>query len=169
MALRAFLVTVVVVVAAVSPALAIDYIVGDDAGWDLDFDYTKWTEGKDFRVGDTIAFKYKPGVHNVLKVNGPDFQRCTSTNATSVPLTSGKDVITILSPGKKWYICDIGDHCSMGMKLVISVSAVAEGPTPDPTPGTSAAARKISPLESCVWWFVAAMSAYMMMNMIMAY
>ncbi|EYU40536.1 hypothetical protein MIMGU_mgv1a024746mg, partial [Erythranthe guttata] len=114
-------------------------------------------------------FKYKPGVHNVLTVNGADFQRCTSTNATSVPLTSGKDVITILSPGTKWYICDIGDHCSMGMKLVISVSAVAEGPTPDPTPGTSAAARKVSLLESCVRWVVAAMSAYMMMNMIMTY
>ncbi|KAK6117132.1 hypothetical protein DH2020_049177 [Rehmannia glutinosa] len=164
MALRAFLITVIVT-AAVAPALATVYKVGDDAGWNLGVNYTLWAEGKDFRVGDALMFMYKPGDHNVLKVNGVDFPKCTSSNATAIPLTSGSDVIPLSTPGKKWYICDIGDHCSEGMKLVITVS-VAEGPSPAPMPGWTAplpgnSAVEVSPLNSCVW-MIAMVAAYTM-------
>ncbi|KAL0296077.1 UNVERIFIED_CONTAM: Lamin-like protein [Sesamum radiatum] len=166
MASRAFLITVIVVVAAaVTPALAADYMVGDNAGWNLGVNFTTWAAGKDFRVGDTIMFMYTPGTHNVLKVNGADFNQCVSSNASAVPLTSGNDVIALSTPGKKWYICDVADHCSKGMKLVITVSA-AEGPIPAPVPGSPAltppatsAAGGVSPLKSCVW-MVAVMAAY---------
>ncbi|PIN18280.1 hypothetical protein CDL12_09050 [Handroanthus impetiginosus] len=144
---------------SIAPALATDYIIGDNAFWTLGVNYTVWTEGKDFRVGDTLMFMYKPGSHNVLSVNGDDFEKCTSSNVSAVPLMSGHDVIPLTSPGKKWYICDIGDHCSRGMKLVITVSA-AEGPIPSPTPGTSPAVE-VSPWRSCAW-MVAMMAVYRM-------
>lgn len=108
---------------------------------------------------------YKTGAHNVLKVNGTDFQKCSSSNASAVPLTSGNDKITLATPGKKWYICEIADHCSRGMKLVITVSA-ADGPAPSPIPGSSppgtSAAAEVSPLKSCVWMLAAVMAAYKM-------
>lgn len=49
----AFLLVIVVVAAA--PATATDYIVGDDAGWKLNFNYTAWAQGKEFYVGDRIS------------------------------------------------------------------------------------------------------------------
>lgn len=109
------------------------------------------------------VFMYAQGVHNVLKVNGSDFQKCASSNATAAPLTSGSDSIHLAMPGKKWYICSVGEHCNNGMKLVITVS-VAEGPSPAPSPGTSAAAGEVSPLRSCVW-AIAVIAVYKMMIM----
>ncbi|KAL7150178.1 hypothetical protein ABFS83_05G092800 [Erythranthe nasuta] len=161
MALRAFLITIIVALVAAPAAVATDYMVGDNSGWTLGVNYTAWAEGKDFRVGDTIMFMYKPGVHNVMKVNGSDFQKCASSNATAVPRTTGNDVIPLVTPGKRWYICTIGEHCSKGMKLVITVSA-AEGPSPAPSSATSAATgAEVSAFRSCVW-VLAAMAAYKM-------
>ncbi|KAL7111476.1 hypothetical protein ACP275_05G090200 [Erythranthe tilingii] len=153
MALRAFLITIIVALVAAPAAVATDYMVGDNSGWTLGVNYTAWAEGKDFR-----CFL---GVHNVMKVNGSDFQKCASSNATAVPRTTGNDVIPLVTPGKRWYICTIGEHCSKGMKLVITVSA-AEGPSPAPSSATSAATgAEVSALRSCVW-VLAAMAAYKM-------
>ncbi|XP_075508188.1 blue copper protein-like [Primulina tabacum] len=160
MASKAFLI-VVVVATAVAPTLATDYMVGDNDGWTLGVDYTAWAKGKDFYVGDTIMFMYKEGVHNILKVNGSDFKHCMSSNSSNKALTSGHDVITLATPGNKWYICGIGDHCSKGMQLSITVS----GPTPAPTPWftipppPSSSANEISPLKS-LGLMVAVIAAY---------
>ncbi|KAL7150202.1 hypothetical protein ABFS83_05G094700 [Erythranthe nasuta] len=163
MALRssAFLITMIIALTVAPAAFATDYTVGDDSGWKLDVNYTTWAEGKTFRVGDTITFMYAPGVHNVMKVNGTDFQKCASSNETAVPRTTGNDVIPLMTPGKKWYICTIGEHCSKGMKLVITVWA-AEGPTPAPSPATSAATgAEVFASRTCMW-MLAVMAAYKM-------
>ncbi|KAL8053681.1 hypothetical protein ABFX02_05G088700 [Erythranthe guttata] len=144
MAMRSvFLITMIIALVVAPAAFATDYTVGDDSGWKLGINYTEWAEGKNFRVGDTIMFMYKSGAHNVMKVNGCDFQKCASSNATVVPLTTGNDVIPLATPGKKWYICTIGEHCSKGMKLVISVSG-------DEGSFTSAGTTAVSALRSCV-------------------
>ncbi|KAL0393425.1 UNVERIFIED_CONTAM: Lamin-like protein [Sesamum latifolium] len=145
MASKALLIAVIVAILAIgAPAsAAYNYTVGDDAGWKLGVNYTQWAEGKDFRVGDKLVFKYDNTAHTVTKVNGSDFQQCVASNASNL-LTSGSDEITLSAPGKKWYICSIADHCAKGMKLVITVSAPgapAPAPVPwhaPPTPGTAA-------------------------------
>jgi len=43
-----------------SVAMATDYVVGDDKGWTLDFNYTTWAQDKVFRVGDTLCKFQKP-------------------------------------------------------------------------------------------------------------
>nr|XP_043630485.1 blue copper protein-like [Erigeron canadensis] len=114
---------------------ATQFIVGDDYGWTLNFDYQAWAKGKEFVVGDKIVFKYPYGKHNVYKVDGNGFQRCVAS-ATNESLSSGYDVITLATPGRKWYICGIGNHCvSGGMKLVIDVTPQW---TPAPTIAPSA-------------------------------
>lgn len=37
------------------PGLAKEIIVGDEAGWKLDFNYQDWAKGKDFQVGDKLS------------------------------------------------------------------------------------------------------------------
>ncbi|KAK1436188.1 hypothetical protein QVD17_01966 [Tagetes erecta] len=106
------------------------FIVGDEKGWTLNFDYQAWAKDKLFVVGDQLVFKYAYGKHNVHKVNGTAFQQC-SIPPTNEALTSGYDVITLATPGRKWYICGVGKHCeSGGMKLFINVLSHAPSPPP---------------------------------------
>ncbi|XP_073051678.1 stellacyanin-like [Primulina eburnea] len=169
MASKAFLIAVIVAT-VVAQTLATDHMVGDNDGWKLDVDYTAWAKGKIFYVGDTLTFMYKEGVHNVQKVNGSDFKQCMSTDSSSKPLTSGNDVINLATPGKKWYICGFGEHCSKGMKLSITVSVQGPTPAPMPTPWpiapppSSSSASELSPLKSLVL-MVAAIAAYKIMIM----
>ncbi|KAH6778941.1 hypothetical protein C2S52_010178 [Perilla frutescens var. hirtella] len=133
---------IVIVAATAAPAFAVDYIVGDDAGWNLNVNYTEWAEGKEFYVGDRIIFKYVVGDHNVYKVNGTAFQQC-AVPPPSESLTSGNDIITLAAPGRKWYLCGVGNgaHCEAGMKLVITVFSA--GPAPAPSPMYGAPAKQI--------------------------
>ncbi|KAL1547535.1 blue copper protein 1a-like [Salvia divinorum] len=131
MASKAFLLAVIFVAATAAPAFAVDYVVGDDAGWKLNVNYTAWAQDKVFYVGDTITFNYGVGDHNVYKVNGSDFKACTVPQPGE-SLRSGNDKISLATPGRKWYLCGVGNgtHCENGMKLVITVFSAAPTPAP---------------------------------------
>ncbi|XP_059664063.1 blue copper protein 1b-like [Cornus florida] len=134
-----------------------EFIVGDDNGWTPYFNYQAWAEGKEFVVGDKLVFKYPVGAHNVFRVNGTVFQEC-SKPPVSEALTTGSDVITLATPGRKWYICGIAKHCAVGnQKLAItvlseSISPASEpvgstfGPVPSPMSATRPA-RKLAVME----------------------
>ncbi|KAK8482011.1 hypothetical protein V6N13_073499 [Hibiscus sabdariffa] len=124
---------------AVPSSLATEFTVGDGKGWSLDFDYQGWATGKEFRVGDKLVFKYTPGVHDVLKVNGTEFQQCQAGNDNTLALTTGNDVITLATPGKKWYICSVPGHCeARNMKLSITVLDQVGSPTTAPASQSAA-------------------------------
>ncbi|KAL2553897.1 mavicyanin-like [Forsythia ovata] len=110
-----------------------DHIVGDGKGWTTNFDYQAWAKNKDFRVGDKLVFQYPTGLHSVLKVNGTQFQNCTKPPLSGA-LTSGNDTITLLTSGKKWYICGVGQHCTIGQKLAINVLPNSIVPVTAPSP-----------------------------------
>lgn len=96
------------------------------------------------------VFMYTEGVHNVLKVNGTSFQQCAALAGT-VALTTGNDVIPLETPGRKWYICGVGNHCAAhNMKFAITVlpktASTAPVPVPVPTaPKVSAARGSVVP------------------------
>ncbi|KAJ9131880.1 hypothetical protein P3X46_034784 [Hevea brasiliensis] len=131
---------VFMLIAAIVPAIRAtgkEFIVGDEAGWGLGFDYQAWAYGKKFHVGDKLVFQYYPGAHNVFKVNETGFQNCIRPPATEA-LTTGNDTIVLATPGRKWYICSVGQHCKKGMKLFLTVlpQAVKSTPAPYATPYT---------------------------------
>uniref|UniRef100_A0A7N0U1K5 Phytocyanin domain-containing protein n=1 Tax=Kalanchoe fedtschenkoi TaxID=63787 RepID=A0A7N0U1K5_KALFE len=133
--------------------LATEFIVGDGSGWTIGYDYQAWATGKNFYVGDTLVFNYAVGVHNVNKVNQTAFQDCTIP--LSGALESGKDVITLATPGKKWYICGKGKHCEVGkQKLAITVMDAA------PAPGPSSAPPAIT------GWAAAALAAVLLKHLV---
>ncbi|XP_059290252.1 mavicyanin-like [Lycium ferocissimum] len=150
----------VVVVMVAGPAMATEHWVGDDQGWKLDFNYTKWAATKEFHVGDKLIFKYKKDVHNVIKADQQAFQNCKPSSDVT-PLTSGNDVINLTSPGKKWYICGIGQHCVKGVKLAINVLEAESGsPAPSPSGPAPSSASWISPNENFVALIVAAFAMF---------
>ncbi|CAN4109403.1 unnamed protein product [Withania somnifera] len=122
--------------APAAPVRPVEHWVGGKQGWAMDVDYQAWAKGKTFKVGDTLVFKYTKGHHNVFKVNQTSFKDCIVP--PSGGLTSGHDVITLASPGKKWYICGFPTHCSdHNQKLVITVEGEAPAPAPTtPAPAT---------------------------------
>ncbi|XP_008238714.1 PREDICTED: mavicyanin-like [Prunus mume] len=161
MAYNSQLFIILATLALVSPCmLATEFIVGDDKGWTINFDYQAWAQGKQFYVGDKLVFNYPKGAHNVFKVNGTGFQQCAAP-LDSVPLTSGNDVISLATPGRKWYICGVAKHCAVGnQKLLITVLPSSLAPSPSLTasspstsiPYTSAASES---LGTKYWWMMA--------------
>ncbi|KAI3518003.1 hypothetical protein L1887_06308 [Cichorium endivia] len=77
------------------------------------------------------VFRYPVGKHNVFRVDGSSFQQCAIPTANKA-LTSGYDVISLETPGRKWYICGVGKHCLMGLKLFINVLPRPSYPPPPP-------------------------------------
>lgn len=51
---KLFIILVIVAI-SVPSILATEFKVGDATGWTLNFDYQKWAEGKEFRVGDKLS------------------------------------------------------------------------------------------------------------------
>ncbi|XP_059296123.1 blue copper protein-like [Lycium ferocissimum] len=92
--------------------MATEHWVGGEKGWtrqfcELPVDYQDWAKDKTFKIGDTLVPPPSEG------------------------LTTGHDVITLASPGKKWYICGFPTHCSdHNQKLVINVEDGAPAPAP---------------------------------------
>ncbi|XVF06637.1 hypothetical protein REPUB_Repub06bG0067100 [Reevesia pubescens] len=90
---------------------------------------------KVFRVGDKLVFQYPQGNHNVFKVNGTAFKNCDVPPANEA-VTSCNDTIVLATPGRKWYICGVSNHCAAyGQKLKITVQP-SYGWAPAPQPWT---------------------------------
>lgn len=45
----------IVLIVLPTVAMATEYIVGDQAGWTVNFDYQAWAKDKVFRVGDKLG------------------------------------------------------------------------------------------------------------------
>ncbi|XWS58546.1 hypothetical protein CRYUN_Cryun08bG0043200 [Craigia yunnanensis] len=103
MASNKFLMLTIVAIFLPAMAMATDFIVGDDSGWTINFNYEAWSKDKVFRVGDKLVFQYPQGKQNVFKVNGTAFKNCDIPPVNEA-LTSGNDTIVLNTPGRKWYM-----------------------------------------------------------------
>ncbi|PKI45581.1 hypothetical protein CRG98_033897 [Punica granatum] len=100
------------------PSMATVYTVGDTAGWAMGTDYTTWTKGKTFAVGDSLAFNYGGG-HTVDEVSQSDYSSCTTGNSISSD-SSGSTTIPLKTAGTHYFICGSMGHCAGGMKLAVT-------------------------------------------------
>ncbi|KAH9647958.1 Phytocyanin domain-containing protein [Citrus sinensis] len=118
---------------------ATTYTVGDNAGWTTQgkVDYYSWVDGKEFKVGDTLVFKYNNAMHDVHEVTEADYVACNA-KASIKHHISGSDAITLNAPGIYYFICGIPGHCQAGQRLRIEVeSDGSPGASPSAAPGQS--------------------------------
>ncbi|XP_030528690.1 blue copper protein-like [Rhodamnia argentea] len=129
----------------VVPSLATVYTVGDTTGWVTGMDYTTWTSGKTFLVGDSLVFNYGGG-HSVDEVTRSDYGTCTIGTAINTD-SSGATTIPLKTAGTHYFICGAAGHCSSGMKLAVSVKAGSSpaATTPSASGGSPAATTTSSP------------------------
>ncbi|KAL0886954.1 hypothetical protein Bca101_010937 [Brassica carinata] len=104
------------------------YKVGDSEGWkvyDSDF-YNKWSEEKQFCVGDTLLFEYANEEGNeVYEINGDlEFMTCDPTSPVAVYKT-GHDLVGLTEQGVHYFITPRSGYCEAGLKLRVMV-----GPQP---------------------------------------
>ncbi|KAL3504792.1 hypothetical protein ACH5RR_034633 [Cinchona calisaya] len=137
--LMAFLINFIV-----GPSLATDYTVGDSAGWALGADYTSWTSGKTFTVGDSLVFKYTGSSHTVDEVTANDYNTCSVGNSISSDST-GSTTIALKTPGPHYFICGVVGHCGGGMKLSVTVTAAGGGGGAAPASPPAASETTTSP------------------------
>ncbi|KAK0591156.1 hypothetical protein LWI29_036287 [Acer saccharum] len=126
-------------------AMAATYTVGGpNGGWDTNTDLQTWATSQSFSVGDNLNFQYTTN-HDVLEVSKADYDACTSSNAVQ-SYNGGNTVITLSSPGKRYFICGTAGHCSQGMKL--EVDTLATSSPPSATPSAPAPATPSTPPPS---------------------
>ncbi|KQJ90590.1 blue copper protein [Brachypodium distachyon] len=107
-------------------AAAASFTVGDAQGWVAGIDYSGWTSGKSFAVGDTLVFTYASKVHTVTEVSKSGYAACSGSSALGND-DSGSTTVTLSTPGTHYYICNIPGHCASGMKLAVNVGGGGGG------------------------------------------
>ncbi|XWS25319.1 hypothetical protein CRYUN_Cryun27aG0059000 [Craigia yunnanensis] len=105
----------------VVPSLATVYTVGDTSGWTTGVDYSTWTKGNTFKVGDSLVFNY-PTSHTVDEVSSSDYSTCTVGNAIKTD-NSGATTVALKTAGTHYFICGVIGHCGNGMKLAVKVES----------------------------------------------
>lgn len=108
------------------------------------------------------VFNYREGFHTVVAVDGTGYEQCVAP-ASSKVLATGNDVITLDSPGSKWYICTVAKHCELGMqKVAITVLPQLESPAPSPSAGGGASAASGVTASKFYVWITAALGFLVM-------
>ncbi|KAJ6843376.1 putative blue copper protein [Iris pallida] len=115
---------------------ATDHTVGGSTGWANGVDYSTWTSGKTFAVGDNLVFNYAGGAHSVSEVSAGDYKACSTSNSISSD-SSGATTIPLKTAGAHYFICGIPGHCSGGMKLSVSVSGPSSSSPGSTTPSST--------------------------------
>uniref|UniRef100_A0A2P2QSK8 Phytocyanin domain-containing protein n=1 Tax=Rhizophora mucronata TaxID=61149 RepID=A0A2P2QSK8_RHIMU len=133
-ALGAGAICAVLVICMAVPSLATVYTVGETAGWALGSDYSTWTNGKTFAVGDSLVFNYGGG-HTVDEVSASDYKTCTVGNALN-SAQSSPTTVTLKTAGTHYFICGAPGHCGNGMKLAVTVGAGGPSDSPSASSGT---------------------------------
>ncbi|KQK20740.1 basic blue protein [Brachypodium distachyon] len=105
------------------PSSAEEYRVGGVFSWSLLYP-SNWTDGKNFTVGDSLMFLYRAGRHTVVEVTGAGFSACNATGKGNQlgSWSSGRDAVRLDKVGRRWFICDVEDHCTRGMRLLVTVA-----------------------------------------------
>ncbi|CAA7055551.1 unnamed protein product [Microthlaspi erraticum] len=122
------------------------YRVGESNEWSVpqesDF-YYKWSEEKQFHVGDNLLFNYDDQVNDVLEVSSDlEFKSCDSSAPVATHNT-GQDLIKLTKPGIQYFISSKTGQCEAGLKLRVVVQ-----------PLFRAVPRrmKLSPLDRLIKW-----------------
>ncbi|ESQ51232.1 hypothetical protein EUTSA_v10017868mg [Eutrema salsugineum] len=123
------------------------YKVGDSNEWSVPKEndlYYKWSEEKQFHVGDSLLFYYDDEVNDVLEVNSDlEFKSCDPSSPLAVH-SSGQDLIRLTKPGIHYFITSkTSRHCEDGLKLRVVVR---------PLHRAVREKRKLSPLERLIKW-----------------
>ncbi|KAJ4721724.1 Basic blue protein [Melia azedarach] len=100
---------------------ASEHVVGGNKGWDLYPELYFWPDGKHFKAGDVLIFKYNNPLFHVEAVNESQYINCNSEGQPKKIYSSGHDRV-VLHKGLNYFICGGIDYCGYGMKIVVNAT-----------------------------------------------
>ncbi|CAN7079297.1 unnamed protein product [Brassica oleracea var. botrytis] len=88
--------------------------------------YSKWSEEKQFHVGDNLLFYYNDQVDDVLEINSDlEFKSCDTISPVALH-NAGQDLIRLTKPGIRYFITSKIGHCEAGLKLRVVVRPLSK-------------------------------------------
>nr|GEV28069.1 blue copper protein-like [Tanacetum cinerariifolium] len=136
-------VVLLMLLACCMPSLAKVYTVGDSAGWSLSVDYSTWTSGKTFKVGDSLVFNYGSS-HSVAEVSSNDYDTCSVANSIA-SYNNGPTTVALNTTGTHYFVCGVVGHCGGGMKVSVPVTADGGSGGASPTPSGTGSSSTTTP------------------------
>ncbi|KAF7154173.1 hypothetical protein RHSIM_Rhsim01G0067100 [Rhododendron simsii] len=155
------------------PRAPVTYVVGDKLGWIVPpggpIAYSAWAHDKTFFVGDTLLFNFTNGTQDVAEVTEAAYNSCNTTTP-GLTLTTSPAKIPLTTAGSYFFTSTYPNHCYLGQKLAINVTAtssptsppgsIAEPPgnAPSPTAGSAPITSPSSsaPSTAAIGFFCAA-------------
>ncbi|GAV79956.1 Cu_bind_like domain-containing protein [Cephalotus follicularis] len=145
MAMQGTLMSLAVSAFLIKLAIAANYTVGaPGGGWDQTTNLQNWASSQSFSVGDNLIFQYASN-HDVLEVSKTNYDSCQG-NTPLQTHSDGNTVITLSSPGKRYFMCGTAGHCNQGMK--VEIDTLATSATPTASPSTPTPASSVTPVSS---------------------
>jgi hypothetical protein len=103
-----------------SAAVATNYTVGDEKGWNPKVDYTAWVKKhKPFYKGDWLLFQYQNGRSDVVQVDEVGYENCNKEGAISSHNKGISYAFQLKEAKDYFFICSYG-YCYSGMKLAVT-------------------------------------------------
>ncbi|XP_010423489.1 PREDICTED: uncharacterized protein LOC104708588 [Camelina sativa] len=128
------------------------YEVGDSSGWSVynSFYYTKWSDDKQFRVGDTLFFEYNKHINDVREISDElEFESCKPTSTVAV-YKKGHDLVKLTKQGVHYFVSLKTGLCQAGIKLSVTVQPSTEDVTLPSVPKKKMKSSPIYHLNR--WW-----------------
>ncbi|KAL1215118.1 Mavicyanin [Cardamine amara subsp. amara] len=125
--------------------------VGDSKGWNVYNSeyYNKWSEEKQFYVGDNLFFEYNKDHNDVIEINGDlEFKSCDSTSRVAV-YNTGHDLVKLTKPGVHYFVSLKTGLCEVGLKLRVMVQPLTKTVT---FPNVPKKKIKLSPIDRLNRW-----------------
>nr|CAB3455775.1 unnamed protein product [Digitaria exilis] len=92
------------------------------------------------------VFNYTKGEEMVTEVDSEAFRVCNRQGNMINEWSSGDDVVFLNMAGRHWFFSSLGNHCDLGLKLVVDVDVqLIETPEPGPAPSTLLPLRRPPP------------------------
>ncbi|GJM96026.1 hypothetical protein PR202_ga12830 [Eleusine coracana subsp. coracana] len=78
--------------------------------------YSAWAANKTFLVGDNLVFRFEMGFYDVVQVSRGEYDECTYKAFSGSPA-----VVPLDFAGVRYYVCSLGNYCSLGVKFYVTV------------------------------------------------
>ncbi|OEL36220.1 hypothetical protein BAE44_0002765 [Dichanthelium oligosanthes] len=104
------------------PALAADHVVGGSV-WCIPPSaglYRAWADNRTFFIGDNLVFRFETGFYDVVQVSRREYEDCTADDPYNI-FRAGPAVVPLDATGVRYYVCTVGNYCSLGVRLYVTV------------------------------------------------
>ncbi|GER24696.1 early nodulin-like protein 17 [Striga asiatica] len=113
--------TALVMMVAVTLLVDVAQAASYNVPWTIPFN-ANWLQGKTFKVGDTLVFKFDKNKHDVMEVTKNGYDTCQPQSTGNGRKAASPATFNLKPGGTHYFICTKPGHCQGGMKTAVTTS-----------------------------------------------